>query len=112
MVIERNNIILSLIRAIGEMGLCICSIYEIENNAVIGLSGAISATISLFEIWKDTKPDSEEEEQLKNEVDSDGAESTLESINNNSHCTSKSSSNKLTQAHVCPPVVHIHSNPT
>ncbi|KAF2075970.1 hypothetical protein CYY_002726 [Polysphondylium violaceum] len=88
---SRSLEIVSLIRAIGEFGLCICSVYEIENNALIGVSGCVSAIISLQEIWKETKIDGEDKDDDNSDDDT-----------SNEH---------LQHEHVCPPVVHLHSNP-
>ncbi|EGC30042.1 hypothetical protein DICPUDRAFT_42013 [Dictyostelium purpureum] len=105
--INRKNEIRSLISAIGELGLCICSIYEIDNDLIIGLSGSVSAFISLQEIWKEIcieKENEENEENIKSSPDT--------SISSNSNQSNNTSSPILgyTHAHVCPPQIHIHSN--
>ncbi|KYQ96805.1 elongation factor Tu [Tieghemostelium lacteum] len=96
---ERNSLLKSIILMIGEFGLCICSIYEIENNLIIGLSGCLSALISLQEIWNECSLESDQESNTKN-------------IDNNSNNQGvERDHEEIQHPHIIPPVVHIHSNP-
>ncbi|KAM9966038.1 hypothetical protein ACTFIR_006226 [Dictyostelium discoideum] len=102
---NRTNEIKSLISAIAEFGLCICSIYEIENDGYIGGCGALSAFISLQEIWDEiTQEKQQQQQQNENHCDA----------NNNNNIEEKqkekNQSEQIQFALICPPIIHSSHN--
>ncbi|KAM9981767.1 hypothetical protein ACTFIY_004068 [Dictyostelium cf. discoideum] len=111
---NRTNEIKSLISAIAEFGLCICSIYEIENDGYIGGCGALSAFISLQEIWdeitQEKQQQQQQQQQQQNENHCDANNNNNNNNNNEEKQKEKNQSEQIQFALVCPPIIHSSHN--
>ncbi|KAN0022812.1 hypothetical protein ACTFIU_005552 [Dictyostelium citrinum] len=102
---NRTNEIKSLISAIAEFGLCICSIYEIENDGYIGSCGALSAFISLQEIWDEIT-----QEKQQQQIQLDENDCGNNNNNNEEEKQQKNQSEQIQFALICPPIIHSSHN--
>ncbi|KAK5577942.1 hypothetical protein RB653_002890 [Dictyostelium firmibasis] len=102
---NRINEIKSLISAIAEFGLCVCSIYEIENDGYIGGCGALSAFISLQEIWDEITKEKQQSCE-NNHCDN----SNIDNNSDEKLQKEKNQPENIQFALVCPPIIHSSHN--